>query len=43
MLDKVAIPQAYKPVDVAAPDGIGWRSPSIIQNMITYGKLIRLS
>lgn len=34
LLDKLTIPQAYRPDDTNAPDGTGWRSPSIIQNLI---------
>lgn len=34
ILDKLSIPQGYKPVDTSAPDSIGWRSPFIVQNLI---------
>lgn len=34
ILDKLSIPQAYKPADSAAPDTIGWRSPFIVQALV---------
>lgn len=34
ILDRLTIPQSYKPADVLAPDGIGWRAPTIIQTLI---------
>src|SRR3990167_7439648 len=33
VLDKLTIPQSYKPNGTDAPDGIGWRSPFVIQNL----------
>lgn len=37
ILDKLTIPQSYKPNDTGAPDGTGWVPPSIIQNLIQNG------
>ena len=37
ILDKLTIPQAYRPVDSSAPGGVGWRSSTIIQNITRNG------
>jgi len=34
MLDRLSVPQSYKPDDTSAPNGVGWSAPYVIQNVI---------
>lgn len=37
VLDKLTIPQAYKPTDSSSPDTVGWRAPFIVQALLRNG------